>query len=241
MLLIMNWKTRMATRVEIGPSDLWFYNWPTLQVLGDRILLHEERGQHPNTYLINIPQRLYPIYPNTAAPISPLSIAYRAVGGTAEISYQTRFSKRWRGYFQPLDQRALSLLSVSDATDESGGRCIQLRTISNMTTLSNPSNRAVQPGQKVWSRSHSSLLSNSDGLMFTFCLGRYGCRPLWIERPSTDKPPQLMGLVPGQTSPRPIFLPPEMNLEECRFIDWDDAEGVLCALTRQGAWVLEFA
>ena len=36
------------------------------------------------------------------------------------------------------------------------------------------------------------------------------------------------------------YLPAELKLDECRFIDWDDAEGVLCALTRQGAWVLEF-
>lgn len=212
-------------------------------MLDNKILLHEERGASPNTCLIDIPEKLFPIYPNTAAPASPMQVSFCAVGGEAEISYQTRFSKRWRGGLQPPEERLLSLLSVSDSTDESGGRSIQLRTISNMTrktnTTANDNKEALQPRQQVWSQAHSALLSNSDGLMFTFCLGRYGCRPFWIER-SAGLPAQLVGLVSADQPPHPIHLPAEFNLDDCRFIDWDDAEGVLCALTRLGAWVVEF-
>jgi hypothetical protein len=208
------------------------------------VLLHEERGATPNTCLINIPEKLYPIYRNTAAPISPMSISYSAVGGEAEISYQTRFSKKWRGDLQAPEQRLLSLLSVSDSTDENGGRCIRLRTITNLAQASSDNatdekKEADKPCQHVWSQPHSSLLSNGDGLMFTFCLGRYGARPFWIERPD-GLTTRLMSLISPTQPPRPIHLPSDLNLDECRFIDWDDAEGVLCALTCNGAWVIEF-
>ncbi len=148
-----------------------------MQVFGEHIFLLEERQNEPAVCTIRIPTTLSPIYHNTAAPLTQLDASVIQGGDSAEISHQTRFSKHWRTHRGPLATRELTLLSISDLEDDQAQRRIQVRTFSNtLASLQSTTTLASIPSNVPWTERRSHL-RKTGGLMFRFCLGRYGMRP----------------------------------------------------------------
>lgn len=212
-----------------------------MQVLDGHVFLLEERQTEPAVCAVRIPETLYPIIHNTAAPENNLVASAIQGGDAIQISHQTRFSKRWRSQAGNRASRGLNLLSISEQANELQQRRIQIRSFIDPLTLLQPQGDALAalPSEVPWVEQREHLLK-TNGLVFTFCLGRYGMRPLWMEEDENNQL-SLFGLASSRGDPKLLSIPEQVDLKNCRFIDWDDAEGVLCTLDQDTVWILEFA
>jgi hypothetical protein len=214
-----------------------------MQVLGDHVFLLEERQEKPAVCAIRIPELLYPIIHNSAATENDLQISILQLGDGIQVSHQTRFSKRWRtptlaGVHAVRD---LTLLSISEQATEREERRIQVRKFLDPLSMLLPDAETLGaiPSYIPWMERRKNLLKTT-GLVFTFCLGRYGMRPLWMEE-DVEGNVTLLGLNSSEGDPRVLDIPKQVDLKNCRFIDWDDAEGVLCTLDGDYIRIIDFA
>lgn len=132
--------------------------------------------------------------------------------------------------------------------DEEFRRTIKVQTFDPFPTpvstkSSTETSRTPIPRSRYWTRS-AIVPFGEDGLRFTFCLGRYGSFPIWIEE-EDESELHLMGLFTdhkggGTCHVKKLALPEGVDLDTLQCLDFDDAEGILCAVTELGVWIIEY-
>ncbi len=63
---------------------------------------------------------------------------------------------------------------------------------------------------------------------------------MWMEEDAENRL-SLLGLASSSGISRVLDIPDKVDLKHCRFMDWDDAEGILCTLAQDSVWILDFA
>ncbi|GJJ09709.1 hypothetical protein Clacol_003933 [Clathrus columnatus] len=246
---IANWKTATAAVIHLPQGVIPLETWPTLQVVGGQVIIHEERGGSPASIVFPVPDTLFST--NTVDHLPQVKITPTLIlkGDRLDNAYQTRFSKIWRNACpQSAAKRPISLFSISAMPDSHSRRTIKVQTFDpfptpDTTKSSVGTSRTPIPRSKNWSRS-AIVPFGDDGLRFTFCLGRYGSFPIWIEEDGQAQL-HLMGLFTDQknggTCHVKELVPPEgVDLDRLHCLDFDDAEGILCAVTERGVWIVEY-
>ncbi|KAF8581655.1 hypothetical protein K439DRAFT_204824 [Ramaria rubella] len=256
---IANWRTATAAVVHLPESIINLQTWPTLQVVGGQVIIHEERGCSPASIIFPVPDTLFSTEGADPLPHVKITPTLLQDGDDEDNAYQTRFSKLWRNdRARNSTNRPLSLFAISMSTNLEAKRTVTVQTFDPFPTpKSLASGAACKTIQKssVWK--HVAFVPEThDGLRFTFCLGRYGSFPIWIEE---DEAPaefpegtvylpelRLMGLFTeykdGATRhAKELACPEGMQLDDLQCLDFDDAEGILCGVTESGVWIIEYS
>jgi hypothetical protein len=236
--------------------------WPTLQVVGGQVIIHEERGCSPASIVFPVPETLFSTESTDPLPQVKITPTLIQKGDDDDNAYQTRFSKLWRNDRSRVGVgRPLSLFAISTSTNMESKHTVTVQTFdpfptpsASTTAGSTPSNPPVLKS-KAWR--HMALVPEArDGLRFTFCLGRYGSFPIWIEE--EEAPPdiaddiqfvpslRLMGLFTdhkngGTCHIKHMATPGGVILDDLQCLDFDDAEGILCGVTQTGVWIVEYS
>lgn len=181
-------------------------------------------------------------------------------GDNDDNAYQTRFSKIWRNDRSHSGVgRPLSLFAISATPDAESKHIVSVQTFDSFPIpfASPSSTTTAQPPvlkSKVW-RHLARVPEAGEGLRFTFCLGRYGSFPIWVEEeevepvdPDVQPFPglRLMGLFTeykdgGTCHIKQMATPEGVPLNDLQCLDFDDAEGILCGITDTGVWIIEYS
>lgn len=217
--------------------------------MGDQIIIHEERGGSPASIVFPVPDTLFST--ESADPLPQVKITPTLIlrGDRLDNAYQTRFSKIWRNTCpDSASSRPISLFSISAMPDDESRRTIKVQTFEpfptpDTTKSSAETSRTPIPRSKHWTRS-AIVPFGEDGVRFTFCLGRYGSFPIWIEEDSQSQL-CLMGLFTDHKNRGACFVkqlasPEGVDLNMLQCLDFDDAEGILGAVTDRGVWIIEY-
>lgn len=180
-------------------------------------------------------------------------------GDNDDNAYQTRFSKVWRNdRLYSSVGRPLSLFAISATPNAESKHTVSVQTFNSFPPLVSPSGAATPNPpilkSKVW-RHLARVPEAREGLRFTFCLGRYGSFPIWIEEeedgaadPDVHPFPELRltGLFTeykdgGTFHIKQMATPEGVPLGDLQCLDFDDAEGILCGITDTGVWIIEYS
>lgn len=236
--------------------------WPTLQVVGGQVIIHEERGCSPASIVFPVPETLFSTESTDPLPQVKITPTLIQKGDSDDNAYQTRFSKLWRNDRpRPGVGRPLSLFAISTSTDINAKHTVTVQTFDPFPTPSvttSGTTTATNPPvlkSKVWRRL-ALVPEGREGLRFTFCLGRYGSFPIWVEE---EEPPlntaEEANYIPGYCLKglftdykdggtcyiKQLVTPDGIQLDDLQCLDFDDAEGILCAVTETGVWIIEYA
>jgi hypothetical protein len=228
--------------------------------VGGQVIIHEERGCSPASIVFPVPDTLFST--ESADPLPQVKITPTLIqkGDDDDNAYQTRFSKIWRNDRSRSGiGRPLSLFAISTSTNLQSKHTVTVQTFDPFPTPSaSPAGTATAKPlilqSKVW-RHLAVVPETSEGLRFTFCLGRYGSFPIWVEE--EEAPPDLtddiqyiprlnlMGLFTeykgGSPHIKQMATPEGVQLDDLRCLDFDDAEGILCGVTERGVWIIEYS